>query len=165
MIHARPYRVNRRLGEGITVFNPGDKPMKQNVIGNEQLQKKIDALLGDSNAVRYIHSSFASTNNGIYALMDVKSHNAERLMELHNIISEGIHKVEQVEENGSLFIALMNPEDEKAIEGFKSFSDRIEFINVPYVMDLHTEVDIYRHIFGRHIDESFLPRVIHNLPD
>ncbi|HPX60987.1 MAG TPA: serine protein kinase PrkA [Deltaproteobacteria bacterium] len=163
MIHARPYRVNRRLGEGITVFNPGDKPMKQNVIGNEQLQKKIDALLGDSNAVRYIHSSFASTNNGIYALMDVKSHNAERLMELHNIISEGIHKVEQVEENvRSLFIALMNPEDEKAIEGFKSFSDRIEFINVPYVMDLHTEVDIYRHIFGRHIDESFLPRVIHN---
>lgn len=163
MIHARPYRFNRRLGEGITVFNPGDRPMKQNVITNEQLQRKIDILLGDSNAVKYLYSSFAKTNNGIYALMDVKSHNAERLLELHNIISEGIHKVEEQEENvKSLFIALMNPEDEKAIEGFQSFSDRIEFINIPYVMDLHTEVEIYRNTFGKHIDEGFLPRVLHN---
>ena len=163
MIHARPYRFNRRLGEGITVFNPGDKPMKQNVITNEQLQRKIDILLGDSNAVKYLYSSFAKTNSGIYALMDVKSHNAERLLELHNIISEGIHKVEELEENvKSLFIALMNPEDEKTIEGFQSFTDRIEFINIPYVMDLHTEVEIYRNTFGKHIDESFLPRVLHN---
>ena len=163
MIHARPYRFNRRLGEGITVFNPGDKPMKQNVMTNEQLQRKIDILLGDSNAVKYLYSSFAKTNNGIYALMDVKSHNAERLFELHNIISEGIHKVEDVEENvKSLFIALMNPEDEKTIEGFQSFTDRIEFINIPYVMDLNTEVEIYRNIFGKHIDESFIPRVLHN---
>jgi predicted Ser/Thr protein kinase len=163
MIHARPYRFNRRLGEGITVCNPGDKPMKQNVITNEQLQHRIDTLLGDSNAVKYLYSSFAKTNNGIYALMDVKSHNAERLLELHNIISEGIHKVENIEENvTSLFIALMNPEDEKAIEGFQSFTDRIEFINIPYVMDLNTEVEIYRNIFGKHIDESFIPRVLHN---
>jgi predicted Ser/Thr protein kinase len=163
MVHARPYRINRRLGEGIAVFNPGDKPMKQNVMSNEQLQRKIDILLGDSNAVKYLYSSFAKTNNGIYALMDVKSHNAERLFELHNIISEGIHKVEDLEENvRSLFIALMNPEDEKTIEGFESFTDRIEFINIPYVMDLNTEVEIYRNIFGKHIDESFIPRVLHN---
>lgn len=163
MIHARPYRFNRRMGEGITVFNPGDKPMKQVVMTNAMLQRKIDMLLGDSNQVKYLFSSFAKTNNGIYALMDVKSNNAERLLELHNIISEGIHKVEDLEENvKSLFIALMNPEDEKAIEGLQSFSDRIEFINIPYVMDLNTEVEIYRNIFGKHIDESFLPRVLHN---
>lgn len=163
MVHARPYRFNRRLGEGITVFNPGDKPMKQNIKTNDQLQRKIDTLLGDSNAVKYLYSNFAKTNNGIYALMDVKSHNAERLLELHNIISEGIHKVEDVEENvRSLFIALMNPEDEKIIEEFQSFSDRIEYINIPYVMDLNTEVEIYRNIFGKHIDESFIPRVLHN---
>lgn len=137
--------------------------MKQDVSGNEHLQRKIDSLLGDSNAVRYLYSSLAKTNNGIYALMDVKSHNAQRLLELHNIISEGIHKVEDVEENvKSLFIALMNPEDEKNIEGFQSFSDRIEFINIPYVMDLNTEVEIYRNTFGKHIDESFIPRVLHN---
>lgn len=163
MVNARRYQFNRRLGEGITVFNPGDRPMKQSVLTNELLQKKIDAVLGDSNEVNYLYSSFAKTNNGIYALMDVKSHNAERLLELHNIISEGIHKVEDLEENvKSLIIALMNPEDEKAIEGFQSFSDRIEFINIPYVMDLNTEVDIYRNIFGKHIDEAFLPRVLHN---
>jgi len=163
MIQVRPRRFNRRLGEGITVFNPGDKPMKQNILTNELLQKKIDHLLGDSNEVKYLFSTFARTNNGIYALMDVKSHNAERLLELHNIISEGIHKVEDIEENvRSLFMALMNPEDERSIEGVQSFTDRIEFINIPYVMDLNTEVEIYRNIFGKHIDASFLPRVLHN---
>jgi predicted Ser/Thr protein kinase len=95
--------------------------------------------------------------------MDVKSHNADRLLDLHNIISEGIHKVEDLEENvKSLFIALMNPEDEKTINGFQSFTDRIEFINIPYVMDLNTEVEIYRNVFGKHIEESFIPRVLHN---
>jgi len=163
MIKVRPYRFNRRLGEGITVFNPGDKSTKMNIITNDMLQRKVDLMLGDSNEVKYMYSNFARTNNGIYALMDVKSHNAERLMELHNIISEGIHKVEDIEENvRSLFIALMNPEDERSIEGVQSFSDRIEFINIPYVMDLNTEVEIYRNIFGRHIDTSFLPRVLHN---
>ncbi|GFO58477.1 ATPase AAA [Geomonas silvestris] len=163
MIQVRPYRFNRRLGEGITVFNPGDKPMRMNVLTNELLQKRIDHLLGDSNEVKYLFSNFARTNNGIYALMDVKSHNAERLLELHNIISEGIHKVEDIEENvRSLFIALMNPEDERSIEGVQSFTDRIEFINIPYVMDLNTEVEIYRNIFGKHIDGGFLPRVLHN---
>lgn len=163
MIHVRPYRFNRRLGEGITVFNPGDRPMKQSILSNELLQRKIDLLLRDSNEVKYLYSNLARTNNGIYALMDVKSHNADRLLELHNIISEGIHKVEDIEENvKSLFIALMNPEDERSIEGVQSFTDRIEFINVPYVMDLNTEVEIYRNIFGKHIDGSFLPRVLHN---
>lgn len=163
MIYARPYRFNRRLGDGISVYNPGDKPMRQNVMTNEKLQKRINDLLRDSNLVRYIYSQYAKTNNGIYALMDIKAHNAERLIELHNIISEGLHKVEDIEENvNSLFLALMNPEDEIAIQEFPSFSDRIEFINIPYIMDLNTEVEIYRTIFGRHIDDSFLPRVLHN---
>ncbi|MBJ6726482.1 serine protein kinase PrkA [Geomesophilobacter sediminis] len=163
MIYVRPYRFNRRLGEGITVFNPGDRQMKQNIQTNELLQRKIDLLLRDSNEVKYLYSNLARTNNGIYALMDVKAHNAERLLDLHNIISEGIHKVEDLEENvRSLFIALMNPEDERTIEGVQSFTDRIEFINIPYVMDLNTEVEIYRNIFGKHIDTSFLPRVLHN---
>ena len=95
--------------------------------------------------------------------MDVKSHNTERLIELHNIISEGVHKVEDIEENvNSLLLAVMNPEDEKNIQEFQSFLDRVEYITIPYVMDLTTEVEIYRNIFGKHIDESFLPRVLHN---
>jgi predicted Ser/Thr protein kinase len=163
MLYARPYRFSRRLGEGISVFNPGDRPLKQNVLSNRMLQQQINNLLRDSNLVKYIFSQYAKTNNGIYALMDIKSHNTERLIELHNIISEGIHKVEDIEENvNSLLLAVMNPEDEKNIQGFQSFLDRVEYIKIPYVMDLSTEVEIYRNIFGRHIDERFLPRVLHN---
>jgi predicted Ser/Thr protein kinase len=162
-LYARPYRFNRRLGEGISVFSPGDKPLRQQVMGNPSVQKQINRVLRDSQPVKYLFSQYAKTNNGIYALMDVKSNNAERLIELHNIISEGIHKVEDIEENvNSLLLAVMNPEDQKNIEGFQSFLDRVEYINIPYVMDLSTEVEIYRKVFGRHIDERFLPRVLHN---
>lgn len=163
LLYARPYQFNRRLGEGISVFNPGDRPMRQNIMGNPVLQNRINSLLRDSNQVKYIFSRYAKTNNGIYALMDIKSHNVERLIELHNIVSEGVHKVEDIEENvNSLLMALMNPEDKKNVQNLQSFSDRIEYINIPYVLDLNTEVTIYRNIFGKHIDDSFLPRVLHN---
>jgi predicted Ser/Thr protein kinase len=163
MLYARPYCFSRRLGEGISVYNPGDKPMRQTVFFNPILQRRINVLLKDSNLVKYIFSRYAKTNNGIYALMDIKAHNTDRLIELHNIISEGVHKVEDTEENvNSLFFALMNPEDKKNIQGFPSFSDRIEYIHIPYVLDLRTEVEIYRNIFGKHIDGNFLPRVLHN---
>jgi len=163
MVYAVPYHFNRRLGRGISVFSPGDRPIKQIIQTNEILQRMINQLFSDSNQVRYIHSPFAKTNNGIYALMDIKSHNIERLIELHNVISEGLHKVEDIEESvNSLFLAVMNPEDKKNIRDFQSFSDRIVYITIPYVLDLNTEVEIYRDVFGAHIDESFLPRVLHN---
>lgn len=163
IIHARQYRFNRRLGEGISVFNPGDRPARENIHSNPILQRRINTLLRDSNQVKYLFSQYAKTNNGIYALMDIKSHNIDRLIELHNIISEGVHKVEDIEENvNSLFLALMNPEDKKNIRDIQSFADRIEYIKLPYVLDLRTEVEIYRNIFGKHIDDGFLPRVLHN---
>jgi len=163
MLHARPYYFNRRLGTGISVFNPGDKPVQENVVSNQMLQNRINNLFQDSNVVSYLYSRFAKTNNGIYALMDIKSHNTDRMVELHNIISEAVHKVEDLEEKvNSLFLALMNPEDKKNIRDFPSFSDRILYINIPYVLDVKTEVKIYHNIFGRHIDESFLPMVMEN---
>jgi len=163
MLYAGSYPFSRRLGEGISVFNPGDKPLKQHTISNNYLQNRLNILLQDGNQVRYLYSRYAKTNNGIYALMDIKSNNTERLIELHNIISEGVHKVEDIEENvNSLFLALMNPEDKKNIKDFPSFSDRIEYIQIPYVLDLNTEVEIYRNIFGKHIDRNFLPRVLNN---
>jgi predicted Ser/Thr protein kinase len=163
MVWARHYTFSRRLGTGVSVFNPGDRPLKQTFLTNDMLQKRINRLFGDSNQVHYIYSWYAKTNNGLYALMDIKSHNIERLIELHNIISEGVHKVQDIEENvNSLFMALMNPEDKKNIQNIQSFSDRIAYVNISYVLDLNTEVEIYRDIFGRHIDEAFLPRVLHN---
>ncbi len=162
-VWARHYVFNRRLGAGISVFNPGDPPLKQSVLTNDMLQRRINRLFDDSNQVQYIYSRYAKTNNGLYALMDIKSHNIERLIELHNIISEAVHKVQDIEENvNSLFMALMNPEDKKNIQNIQSFSDRIAYVNISYVLDISTEVDIYRDIFGRHIENAFLPRVLHN---
>jgi len=162
-VYARPYIFKRRLGEGISVFNPGDKPIKRTVLQHEVIQRNLDLLFPDSKPIRYLYSLYARTNNGIYSLMDIKSHNIERLMELHNIISEGVHKVEELEESvKSLFFALMNPEDKKQLKGLQAFSDRIEYISIPYVLDVKTEVEIYREVFGKHIDENFLPRVLHN---
>ncbi len=162
-IHARPYVFNRRLGEGISVFNPGDKPIRQTILHNEVIQRSLDNMLSGGKRVSYLYSRYAKTNNGIYALMDIKSHNTERLMELHNIISDGVHKVEDIEEKvNSLLVALMNPEDQKLLDDLRAFTDRVEYIHIPYVLDLQTEVDIYREKFGKNIDESFLPRVLHN---
>ncbi|SPD76439.1 putative serine protein kinase, PrkA [uncultured Desulfobacterium sp.] len=161
MVFARPYKYNRRLGEGISVFNPGDKPTKEITRTNPMLQSRISRLFRDSDQVKYYYSRYASTNNGIYALMDIKTHNRDRLIELHNIVSEGLHKVGDIEENvNSLFIALMNPEDKEHIKDLQSFADRIEYIQIPYVLDVNTEVEIYRNIFGKRIDASFLPRVL-----
>ncbi len=163
MVYARPYTVNRRVGEGISVYNPGDKPLRTAVLHNKIVQQYLDAHFSESNRINYIYSAYAKTNDGIYALMDIKSHNADRLMELHNIISDGVHKVEDTEEYvTSLLLALMNPEDKKMLKDLQAFSDRIEYINIPYILDLKTEVEIYRNTFGKHIDESFLPRVLHN---
>ena len=163
MLFARHYQFSRRLGTGISVYNPGDPTLKKNVLNNDMLQERINALLKDSGLVHYLFSSYAKTNNGIYALMDVKGYNVERLLELHNIISEGVHKVEYIEEKvTSLFLALMNPEDEDSIKNLPSLSDRIEYIKIPYILDLRTEVEIYRNTFNRHIDDNFLPRVLHN---
>jgi predicted Ser/Thr protein kinase len=163
MIFARPYRFNRRLGEGISVYNPGDRPTRQIILTHPLLQRHLDAIFKGIDPVRYAYSTYAKTNNGVYGLMDIKTHNTDRLIELHNIISEGVHKVEDMEENvNSLFLAVMNPEDKKNVQTGPSFSDRIEYIRIPYVLDLKTEVDIYRDIFGQHIDTYFLPRVLRN---
>ncbi len=162
-VFARPYVINRRLGNGVSVFNPGDRRSLKNVINDEEVQRSLDAMFSPSGKVPYLYSNYAKINNGIYALMDVKSHNTERLMDLHNIISDGVHKVEQIEERvNSLFFALMNPEDKKVLTDLAAFSDRIEYVNIPYVLDIKTEVEIYRGVFGKHIDDSFLPRVLHN---
>ena len=44
----------------------------------------------------------------------------------------------------------------------KAFSDRLDYTKLPYVMDYSTEVEIYKSIFGKQIEKSFLPRVLHN---
>lgn len=163
MLFARPYQCNRRLGEGISVFNPGDVTAKRPYFTNQPVQRSLNQLFVGGTQVQYAYSRYAKTHDGIYALMDIKSKNVERLVELHNIVSEGVHKVDNIEESvTSLFLALMNPEDKDNIKGVPSFSERVEYVNIPYVLDHNTEVKIFLSIFGPHIAQRFLPRVLHN---
>lgn len=162
MVYARKYQFNRRIGEGVSIYNPGDKLITQPYT-NEILQNAINNALRDSNAVHYLFSELARTNNGIYAIMDIKGFNKKRLINLHGIISDSIHKVEHVEERiNSLFLALLNPEDKEVIESVKSMGDRVSRIPIPYVLDYNTEVEIYRNNFGMNIARKFLPGVLEN---
>jgi predicted Ser/Thr protein kinase len=161
MINARCCRFNRQFGEGVSVYNPGDaiydKPIK-----NLPLQDMIHSLLRND-SVDFIYSDLAKTNNGVLALMDIKENNIERLKNLHGIISDGVHKVELIEEHiKSLFLGLVNPEDKVHYENVKSFQDRILTVNIPYILDYNTEVAIYKNKFGEQINSKFLPGVLEN---
>jgi len=160
MIRVRNYEFSRKLGEGISVYNPGDKVMKVQVV-NPELQRWLDTIFRNSSEVQYIYSRMAKTNNGIFAIMDVKSNNVDRLHNVHGVISDGIHKVGLFEEHiSSLFMTLINPEDMVVINKEKSFQDRILTIPIPYVRDYSTEIAIYHNIYGESVDRYFLPEVL-----
>jgi predicted Ser/Thr protein kinase len=161
MLHARNISFDRQFGRGISIFNPGDEYYKES-IKDPTIQNLLNNLL-KSDEVRYIYSHLANTNNGVYALMDIKENNIKRLVDLHGIISDGVHKVEMAEERiKSMFVGLVNPEDKIHYENVKSFQDRIVHINIPYVLDYETEVSIYINKFGEQIKKKFLPRVLEN---
>lgn len=161
MLHARKSNYRRQFGEGLSIFNPGD-PIYRNPISNPTLQGYLNQLL-KNDSVKFIYSYLANTNNGVYALMDIKEKNVERLMGLHGIISDGVHKVDLIEEKiKSLFVGLVNPEDKKHYAEVKSFQDRVITVNIPYILDYNTEVSIYKNKFGEDIKDRFLPGVLEN---
>jgi predicted Ser/Thr protein kinase len=160
MLYVRNSEFSRKLGDGLSVFNPGDRVMTT-PLEDPELQRWIGALFKSSNEVPYIYSRMAKTNNGILAIMDAKSNNIDRLRNVHGIISDGIHKVHIYEERiNSLFMALVNPGDLDIINEEKSFRDRIIEIPIPYVRDYSTEVEIYRNVHGGGIDSVFMPKVL-----
>ncbi len=161
MINARKMSFNRQFGIGISVYNPGDERMVKPIL-KPTIQKSINELLKTDN-IKYIYSDLANTNNGVLSLMDIKENNILRLKGLHGIISDGIHKVETVEEKiSTLFIGLVNPEDKIHFQNVKSFQDRIININIPYVLDYRAEVSIYKNKFGSKLEKWFLPMVLEN---
>lgn len=161
MINARRNYYNRQLGEGISVFNPGDEMMSRPIV-KPDLQFMVNDLT-KNDEVRFVFSYLAKTNNGILALMDIKEHNIERLKAFHGIISDGIHKVELTEEQiSSIFLGLVNPEDKIHYEKIQSFQDRIISVKISYVLDPNIEVAIYKTKFGERITTLFLPRVLEN---
>jgi predicted Ser/Thr protein kinase len=159
MIHARKNYFSRQLGEGISVFNPGDA-MITRPINNPMLQHLI-SLLFKNDDVNFVFSYLAKTNNGVLALMDIKEYNVERLRSYHSLISDGIHKVGLAEEHiKTLFLGLANPGDTKAFDDIPSFNDRIINVSIPYILDYNTEVSIYKNKFGEKIEQMFLPDVL-----
>ncbi len=161
MVYARKNFFSRQLGEGISVFSPGDQVINE-PISNPTLQNWINLLFRNDD-VNFTFSHLAKTNNGLYALMDIKENNVERLKKLHGIISDGVHKVYLAEEYiKTLFLGLINPDDKKHYEYTPSFKDRIITVNVPYILDYNTEVAIYKNKFGSGIENMFLPRVLEN---
>lgn len=161
MIKARKIQFNRQFGEGVSVFNPGDRIIARPIL-NQNLQTTINKLF-NTDKLDFIYSSLAKTNNGVLALMDIKENNIERLRSLHGLISDGVHKVNLIEEQiKSIFFGLVNPEDKVHFENVKSFQDRIITVNIPYILDFNTEVEIYKNKFGENIENKFLPRVLNN---
>jgi len=163
MIYARRYIFDRRLARGISVYNPGDMEPDEQVFTNDVISHELGLRFKNSNLVQYKFSKYSKTNNGVFVLMDVKGHNEKRFDDLHGIISEGTHKIEDIEENiNSLFIAVMNPEDKRRIASKESFKDRIQEISVNYILNYTEEVKIYYHSFGTQIKMKFLPGVLNN---
>lgn len=161
MIMARKNYFSRQLGEGISVFNPGDS-MINRPIDNPMLQHLI-SLLFKNDDVNFVFSYLAKTNNGVLALMDIKEYNVDRLRSYHSLISDGIHKVGLAEEHiKTLFLGLANPGDTKAFDDIPSFNDRIINVDIPYILDYNTEVSIYKNKFGDKIEQMFLPDVLIN---
>ena len=64
MIHPKKVKFNRRLGDGVTVYNSGDNII-QKPIKNPALQSNLDTFFGYSNKVKFIYSNLAKINNGI----------------------------------------------------------------------------------------------------
>ncbi len=58
MVWARHYRFNRRIGEGISVFNPGDQPVKNNVIHN----------FADSGTIEYASEKFIRSTLSVFTI-------------------------------------------------------------------------------------------------
>ncbi|HRP01862.1 MAG TPA: serine protein kinase PrkA [Candidatus Kapabacteria bacterium] len=161
MLSSRRNYFNRQLGEGVSVFNPGD-PKIDGYLSKPALQYMINDIL-KHDEVKYTYSYLAKTNNGILALMDIKEYNVDRLKAYHGIISDGVHKVELTEEKiKTLFIGLVNPEDKIHYEEIKSFQDRIISVQIPYILDYNTEVAIYQNKYGTRIKDKFLNNVLEN---
>lgn len=160
MLYARQARLDRQMGEGVTVFNPGD-PICKMPLTNYTIQNLVTDLL--ENEIKFTYSYLSKTNNGVFALMDIKENNIDRLNSLHGIISDGVHKVELIEERiKSLFVGLVNPGDKVHYEKVPSFRDRIITVNIPYILDYKTEVEIYKNKFGQSLEKKFLPKVLQN---
>jgi predicted Ser/Thr protein kinase len=161
---AQKYVFDKKIGKGITVYNPADTVVKMQEKTNSEIQKLLNIYFQDAESVFYLFSEYAYINDGMYCLMDLKLNNEVRLRNLHSIVTDKIHKVSRIEESiESLFIGVLNPEDEKAFQSMESFKDRIISLNTPYILNYEKELKLYHVKFGQNLTEDFLPGIVTSL--
>ena len=162
MLHARRFTFSKQIGDGITIYNPSDELPRTKVKTNKTIQDKLDRIFTDRR-VEYKFSEFAEVNNGIYGLMDVIDNNECRFKFLHGLVSEGLHKVENIEETSdSIFIVTANDISNNKNMDEESFKDRIEKIEMNYILDVETQLKVYFDNFGTKVKDYFLPEVLEN---
>lgn len=158
MTYARRNVFDKRVGNGIAVYNPSDEIPKSKVKTNQRIQENLDELFPDR-SINYKFSDFAKVNNGIYGLMDIIENNEVRFNYLHGLASENMHKVDNIEEEtNSIFLVISN----KPVSDESSFKDRIEEVNINYILDVETQIKVYKNKFGENIKDYFLPEVLEN---
>lgn len=167
MVWAKPYVLNRKLSQGISVYNPGDDVKIDDVIKNEQLENKLNEFFGGSPKINYYYSRLAQTNNGILLLMDLQGANAQRLAKLHSIISDETHRAIDLEEHTkAAFFITRNPrmknDSNKDLEFTeeKAFKDRAIAFPVKYLLNHKREFDLYHSQYGKDLRHGILPGII-----
>lgn len=160
-LYLRQFRIDKNLSEGISVFNANDEIPKFKVQPTEKIQDKLDEYFeSEGSGVKFDHSIYAKSNNGIYALMDLKDNNISRFKELRGIVSEGRHKVKTIEEKvNSLFLVIANPEDEDDIVD-QAMNDRKKVTKMNYILVSETQNKVFYKIYGNNIKNKFHPNII-----
>lgn len=160
-LYVRPYKLNKSLSEGVNIFNSNDEIPKFKSEASNKIQDKLDEYFESQGSdVKYDHSIYAKSNNGIYVLMDLNDNNKERLKRLKGIVSEGKHKVNTIEEQvKSLFLIITNPEDEDSIDDY-ALQDRKNVTMMNYILVPYTKSKVFKKIYGDYIEDYFHPGVM-----
>lgn len=158
MAYARRNIFDKKVGNGIAVYNPSDEVPESKTKTNQKIQENLDKLFPDK-LINYKFSDFAKVNNGIYGLMDIIENNETRFNYLHGLVSEKVHKVDNIEEEiNSIFLVISN----KPVSDESSFRDRIEEVDINYILDVNTQIKVYENKFGKDVKDYFLPEVLEN---
>ena len=156
-VKAQRVSFNKKLGDGISVFYPSDGSQTE-IREDKVIQEQLDKIFKNQ-SIPYKFTEFGKVNNGIYCLMDVISNNRERFDNLHGIVSEGVHKLGDIEESSdAIFIVVSDDIDDLCDQ--ESWIDRLESLHMNYILDVETEKKIFRSKFGEEIDKYFMPEIL-----
>jgi predicted Ser/Thr protein kinase len=158
-IYVEKNELDRHISNGLSIVMPNKYKSMQyyNDKKNSELLYKYFPGIN----IDIIYSDFASVNNGIYAIMDLKGSNVDNFNNIHNLVTEEINKVHHNEEYlNVVYMAVANEDDLKEIKEKESFMDRINIISIPYNMNYKTEIEIYQDHYKDSLNDKFMPHIL-----